>query len=148
MSRPALAAFALALGLVAAIGAHAAAPDWSALAADDTVVVVTSDEDGAPRDTTIWLIALDGSAYVRTGNTRWGDNLLRKPELVLKTESGAEYPLRVEFVSEDDRVLRSKVEEAFRNKYGFSDWFISFFRGSSPKIMRLQEQAAPARSEP
>jgi hypothetical protein len=44
----------------------------------------------------------------------------------------------VAFVSEEDRELRSRIENAFRDKYGFSDWMISFFRGSSPKMMRLE----------
>jgi hypothetical protein len=137
MPRPVLAALVLALGLLAA-PALAAAPDWKALGAEDTVVVVTADEDGAPRDTTVWIVELDGADYVRTGGTRWGDNLVRKPELTLKTEAGAEYPLRVAFVGEEDRVLRSKIEDAFRAKYGFSDWMISFFRGETPKMMRLE----------
>jgi hypothetical protein len=137
MPRPVLAALVLALGLAAA-PALAATPDWKALGTEQTVVVVTADEDGAPRDTTIWIVELDGVDYVRTGSTHWGDNLARNPELTLKTEAGAEYPLRVAFVSEEERELRSRVENAFRDKYGFSDWMISFFRGSSPKIMKLE----------
>jgi hypothetical protein len=140
MPRPVLAALVLALGLVAP--ALAAAPDWKALGAEETVVVVTVDEDGAPRDTTVWIVEVDGADYVRTGSTHWGDNLVRKPELTLKTDAGGEYPLHVAFVSEEDRVLRSKIEDAFRDKYGFSDWMISFFRGSTPKIMRLESRTS------
>jgi hypothetical protein len=132
-----LALAALALGIcTAARPAAADTPDWDALAKEGTVVAVTEDEDGAPRETKIWIVALDGGDYIRTGSTKWGDNLARKPELVLKTEAGAEHPLRVAFV--EDPALKQRVEEAFRQKYGASDWFIAIFRMGDPRIMRLE----------
>jgi hypothetical protein len=124
----------LLLALSLALPAAAAAPDWNAVAGVETVEVVTTDEDGSPRETTVWLAVVDGAGYVRTGSTSWGDNLVRNPELVLRI-GAEEYPLRVEFVEDDG--LRASVSETFREKYGFSDSAISWIRGDRPKIMRL-----------
>src|SRR5512134_2485053 len=69
------------LSALVANAATATAPDWNAVAAVDTVEVVTTDEDGALRETTVWLAVVDGQGYVRTSDTSWGGNLVRNPEL-------------------------------------------------------------------
>jgi hypothetical protein len=125
---------ALALALSAVAPAAADAPDWNAVAGVETVEIVTNNEDGTTKETTIWLAVVDGQGYIRTGNTRWEANIERDPNVVLRIE-GNDYPLRVEFVSEP--VLRGRIEETFRSKYGFSDAFIAIFRSGDPKIMRL-----------
>jgi hypothetical protein len=133
MARPPF--LALVLGLVAAAGpASPATPDWGALRDLDTVVVVTSDEDGSARETTVWLAVVDGSGYVRTGGTRWGDNAVRSRELVLRAAE-ASYPVRIEFV--EDEALRQRVADAFREKYGWTDRMLSWMRGAHPRIMHL-----------
>ena len=114
--------------------ARAAAPDWNAAAGVQTVEIVTTNEDGTPRETTIWLAVVDGQGYIRTGNTHWEGNIERNPDVVLRIEK-AEYPLRAEFVQ--DAALRTRIEQVFREKYGFSDAFIGVFRGGEPKIMHL-----------
>ena len=126
---------ALAYGLVAAAApAAAAAPDWAALRDVDTVVVGTADLDGSPRETTVWLVVVDGSGYVRTGSTHWGDNAVRSGELVLRA-LGASTPLRIELV--EDEAERQRLADAFRAKYGFTDAALSWVRGSRPKLMHL-----------
>ena len=134
MPRRLLRRLPLALALLAAPLARAAAPDWESLNGLGTVLVVTRDADGAERETKVWLAVLDGTGYVRTGNTRWGDNLVRSPELVLRVDE-ASWPFRVEFV--EDEAERQRITDAFREKYGFSDWMVSWMRGARPKIMRL-----------
>jgi hypothetical protein len=125
--------FAIALALALAGASPAFAVDWSKHAAEQVVRVVTSDEDGAARTTKVWIVVVDGEAYLRTGGTRWGKNVERNPDVRLLAE-GAEYDLRVEFVS--DEALRARVTQALREKYGWSDRMVSVFRGV-PKIMRL-----------
>jgi hypothetical protein len=125
----------ISLGLLAAGPAAAEAPDWDGLRELGTVEVVTTDLDGADRETTVWLAVVDGAGYVRTGSSRWGDNVVRSPELELRA-LGSTHPMRVEFVEDD--AVRERVAQAFREKYGFSDWAVSWIRGSRPKIMHLQ----------
>ena len=123
-----------ALAALSAETATAEAPDWQALRDVGTVEVTTADPDGEPRVTTVWLAVLDGQGYVRTGGTRWGDNVARDPNLELA--AGAErYPLRVELVEDD--ALRQRIADAFRAKYGWSDAMLSWLRGGRPRIMRL-----------
>ena len=122
------------LALLLPLPVSAAAPDWKGFADVDTVVVLTRDDDGAPRETTVWLAVLDGQGYIRTGGTHWGANVKRDPDITLRI-GDADFALRAEFV--EDEALREKVEQVFRDKYGFEDSIMSILRGSAPSIMRL-----------
>jgi len=124
----------LVAALLASAPARASAPDWNAAAGVQTVEIVTANEDGTPRETTIWLAVVDGQGYIRTGHTHWEGNIERNPDVVLRIEK-AEYPVRAEFVQ--DAALRARIEQVFREKYGLSDEFIGFFRSGDPKIMHL-----------
>ena len=120
--------------LVARAVENTARPDWNSVARVDTVEVFTKNGDGTPRHTTIWLAVVDGKGYIRTGATGWWSNIERDPNVVLRIED-KEYPLRA--VSVEDALLRQRVEDAFRAKYGFSDRVVGFFFRSVPHIMRL-----------
>jgi hypothetical protein len=99
-----------------------------------TVEIVTTNEDGTPRETTIWLAVVDGQGYIRTGHTHWEGNIERNPEVVLKIED-SEYPLRAEFV--EDAALRERIQQTFRDKYGFSDRLVAIFHAGHPKLLLL-----------
>jgi len=124
----------VALGLLVAGPALADAPDWSSLREVGTVEVLTADEDGETRETTVWLVVVDGDGYVRTGSTTWGDNVVRRPELTLRVGE-VTHPMRVEFVEDD--ASRQRISDAFREKYGLADRLLSWIRGARPKIMHL-----------
>ena len=109
-------------------------PNWDMLADLDTVQVVTADADGEARVTTIWLAIVDEQGYIRTGDSRWFANLKRDPALKLRA-GGAEYALKSEFV--DEAALNTRIDAAFRTKYGFSDRLVSFFRGAGANRIRL-----------
>jgi hypothetical protein len=111
--------------------------DWSQYADTETIVVVTADEDGAERETTIWIAVVDGKAFIRTGGTTWGDNVERNPAIVLRLGE-TEIPVQVEFIEDED--LRGKVVATFREKYGFSDSVIALIRGSHPRIMQVERR--------
>ena len=132
-SLPVLLCAAAAL-LVVAAPASAAAPDWKAAAGEQTVQIITKNEDGSARETTIWLAVLDGQGYIRTGNTRWEANIERDPDVTLRIGT-SEYPLRAEFVEEE--ALRARIQQAFHDKYGFTDSMASLFHAGHPKLMRL-----------
>jgi hypothetical protein len=138
MRRLALLALALAPCLLASL-ASAAGPDWAAVAGEREVKVITSNPDGSRRETTIWLIVVDGQGYIRTSSsTRWGDNAVRQPDIALRI-AGIEYPVRASLVT--DPALRKRIEEAYRAKYGWFDGFMNTFRGSEPRIMRLDPRS-------
>jgi hypothetical protein len=125
---------ALCAWLLATAPATAAAPDWNAVAGENTVEVVTKNEDGSMRETTVWLAVVDGQGYLRTGNTRWAANIERDPDVTLRIGT-SEYPLRVEFV--EDEALRERIQQSFHEKYGFTDSLASLFHMGHPKLMHL-----------
>jgi hypothetical protein len=128
-----------ALAAVACIAfpSAASAQDWKAVADTDTIQVVTKDELGAPRETTIWLAVYEGHGYIRTGGTRWGDNVRRDPDVLVRI-GGDEYSLRAVPVPPGDATYTA-MTDVFRSKYGFSDAALSLVRGigGAPTIMRL-----------
>jgi hypothetical protein len=117
--------------------------DWNAVAATDTIEVVTRDPDGRPRTTTIWLAVHDGQGYVRGSGSRWLANLERDPDLLVRV-GGEEHPLRAVKVS--DSQTREAVFAVFREKYGLSDALISPLRSllGTPTILRLEPRTSLA----
>lgn len=129
-------AAASAVLLTAAAAAPAADFDWSPYAEERTVSVLTTREDGELRETTVWLVVVDGQGYIRTGDTRWGADVERDPHVALRIDGvGEDLLFVVEFVEDD--ASRERVSRAFREKYGFTDALMGLFRGSRPRIMRL-----------
>lgn len=142
-------AAALLLGAVPAWAGTTSGPvDWSHYAGESTITVISTDADGARRDTTVWLVVVEGRAYVRTGNTHWGDNVASRPDV--RVRIGAEViPVRAERV--DDAELQRVVEEAFRSKYGWEDRVVASVFRSVPRIFHLEARAssgAPLEARP
>jgi hypothetical protein len=123
----------LALGGVAS--ALAAEPALGGAAAEDVVTIVTRDEDGGARETKIWIVDVDGTAYVRTGGTRWFHNIERNPDVTLKS-GGKELALRAKPV--EDEALRARIETAFAEKYGFTDRLRGWFVWGRSNLMELE----------
>ncbi len=115
----------------------AASIDWKAAAAPGVVKIISQNEDGSMRDTKIWIVLVDGRVYIRTGGTRWYRNIERTPNALLRTGE-LEHPLRVELVT--DGALLQRVNDTFREKYGFSDRLAGIMRFGGTHIMRLVER--------
>jgi hypothetical protein len=124
----------LAFTLAVASSTASATPDWSKWAALQTVQVISTDQGGRERTTTVWIVVVDGQAYLRTGRTIWGGNVEREGKLTLKGQPG-EYPFRAERIS--DPSLQEKVMAAFRAKYGFQDVISGVVRLGQHRIFRL-----------
>jgi len=115
--------------------AHAR-PDWSQFTDTETVEVISTEEDGTQRLTTVWIVVIDHQAYLRTAGTRWGDNVEREGRLRLRVPAG-EWELRAETVlsaAEVDRVVA-----AFREKYGRTDAVMEWLRFGERRVFRLVE---------
>jgi hypothetical protein len=125
--------FALVLAVARAHALEALPPDWSAVAAEQHVVVITTNADGTPHETTVWLAVVAGQGYIRTGDTRWYPNIERIPDVVVRV-AGKDYPLRAELASDAGEIRR--VTDAFSAKYGWSDRVIHWFFTSS-HVLRL-----------
>lgn len=125
---------AFAVGLALGGAAAAVGPDWNKWADLETVEVISTDEGGGSRLTTIWIVVLDGQAYIRTAGTTWGDNVEREGTLKIRGAPG-EYVVRAEKVT--DPALQEEVVAAFREKYGNSDVVAGLFRFGDRRIFRL-----------
>ena len=133
-TRSLLPLLAIAAALLAAGPALAADPDWASVADEETVTVVTTDEDGDARETTIWVLVLDDVGYIRTSrSTTWGGNVERDPDIALRF-GGADHPLRATFI--EDEAERARIVAGFEAKYG-SNPILNWIRGDDPRIMRL-----------
>ena len=126
----------LAFALAVASSTESATPDWSKWADLQTVQVISTDEGGRARTTTVWIVVVDGQAYLRTGRTTWGGNVEREGKLKLKGKPG-EYQFRAERIT--DPSLDEKVMAAFRAKYGFQDVISGVIRLGQHRIFRLLE---------
>ncbi len=136
MSRTSRIATVFAAVLALASAAFAAPIDWTRFSDTQTIEVVTTDEDGGSRLTTIWIVVLDYQAYIRTSGTTWGDNVEREGMLRLR-EVGGDRPLRAEKVLSEAEVER--VVAAFREKYGTSDMWAGLLRFGERRVFRLLE---------
>lgn len=131
----ALVALASLAFMFVAAAARADEPDWDKLAAVERIEIITHDEDGDARETTIWFAVIDGQGFIRTGDSTWRANISRDPADVVLRIEGVEYPLRAEFI--ENEKLRERVTAAFHEKYGWTDSLVHLFRGGRPNIMHM-----------
>ncbi|MCP5057768.1 MAG: DUF2255 family protein [bacterium] len=81
-----------------------------------SVHVLTWDADGDRRKTRVWMVAIEGTPYVRTGQTRWWQNIERGSETQILS-GGDAYPVTIEPVVAAS--LRAEIDAAFATKYGW-----------------------------
>lgn len=137
MRKTSMIAAAAIVALVLAAAAPAVPVDWTRFADTETIEIVTTDEDGGQRLTTVWIVVLDWQAYIRTsGTTTWGDNVERNGSLELR-EVGGHRPVRAEKVLSAAEVER--VVAAFREKYGRADLLLGLIRFGETRVFRLVE---------
>jgi hypothetical protein len=115
-----------------ALAAHAF--DWTPASQDSVVEILTSDADGELRETPVWIVVLDGAAYVRTNDSKWLANIRRGSAVRLRVRDVESV---VEALEAKDPVLAERVEEAFKTKYGFTQRVMSLFRISEPTVLKL-----------
>jgi hypothetical protein len=125
--------WALVLMCFAAAGA-AQSFDWAPASEDSVVEILTSDADGSLRETPVWIVVLDGAAYVRTNDSKWLGNIRRGTAVRLRVR---EVETQVGTDEVKDAALTARVEEAFKAKYGFTQRVMSLFRISEPTVLRL-----------
>ena len=98
------------------------------------IEIITVDPDGDLRDTKVWFVTIDDTAYLRTNGSRWLANIKRDPEVVIRIE-GREFPQLAHVVPGEEIIER--VDAASREKYGWQEALIHPFRIKPPDILRL-----------
>lgn len=109
-----------------AIPAFGQTPNWAEVAAEEEILITVTQEDGTPREVTIWLVVLDDQGYFRTRNTSWRGDLERDRDVTLRI-AGADYAVRANSVS--DEALTDRIHETFTEKYGgVPNFFLNIMR--------------------
>ena len=120
--------------LALAGAAQAAGLDWQRFQDADVVQIVTHDEDGDLRETSIWIVTFDDRGYVRTNDSRWLANIRRGSGIALRL---GEQEFAVSAREPNDPALTARVEEHFKKKYGFMQRVMSTFRMREPTVLEL-----------
>jgi hypothetical protein len=110
----------------------------------DVVEIITQDEDGDARETKVWIVEVEGEAYLRTNDSRWLENLRRDPNARLSI-AGTVYPVVTEVLLGPSWI--EKVDAASASKYGWQERMIHVIRLGEPAIIRVRPRAQTDRGE-
>jgi hypothetical protein len=124
--------------------------DWATVADRQMVLVTTTDPDGEPRTTRLWIVVVDGAGYLRSADTRWSRDVQREPNFLLIVDD-LSYPVsatRVPYGTDE----HARVMEAFAEKYGLLGRTVLRFYSligrysgpSSARILRLKAEPPAA----
>jgi hypothetical protein len=127
--------------------------DWTTITERQMILVTTTDPEGEPRTTRLWIVVHDGSGYLRSANTRWFRDVEREPNFLLIVDD-VSYPVRATRVAHGTDE-HGRVMAAFAEKYGLLGRTVLRFYGligrySGPadaRILRLEAQP-PAAQRP
>ena len=127
-----------ALAILFAATAAPAQTAWSPFDEASVVQIVTQDEDGSERDTTVWFVVVDDAGFVRTNDSRWLANIRRGSNVVLRLDETSR-PVTSEEVG--DAVRHRRRGRGVQAKYGFVQRVMSAFRMREPTVLRLTPAA-------
>jgi len=89
-------------------------------------LVTIGRRSGQPRPVTVFFVYFEGRLFVRTSSkTNWGKNLTANPSV--EAEVGG-HRFKAEAERVNDQTLKSKLQEAYRRKYGFFDMLSNMFK--------------------
>jgi hypothetical protein len=114
--------------------AGAAEFDWAPVRETSVVEILTTDADGALRETKIWIVVLGDAGYVRTNDSTWLANIRRGSPVRLRV-GGETSDVRASEVA--DAATKADVEAAFKAKYGTFQRLMSALRMREPSVLRL-----------
>lgn len=113
------------------------------LAGEQTEVAVLRSFDPEQRahDTKLWIVDWNGRPYVRVGRSGrgWGERVRAHPDVEL-ARGAARTPVRASFV--DDAPTLRAVDEAFRLKYGWVDWWFGIAVRRNAETVRLDPRTS------
>jgi hypothetical protein len=114
------------------------------LAGVEEIVLETTRKDGRSRRTALWVVVVDGRAYVRSwhgARGAWYRDLMRQPTAVLHAQ-GTATPVRT--VREEDPGAVEQVSQGYLAKYNFSP----YTRTYSPQMVLPETLPTTTRLEP
>ena len=96
----------------------------------EVATLVTYDSREHHFDTNLWIVDVEGRAYVRAADpeTDWLERVRARPEIRLRRDGTDS---RVRAVPSDDPTVQEAVNRAMRRKYGSVDRVVSWVRDRS-----------------
>jgi hypothetical protein len=108
----------------------------------EVATLVTFDRREQAFDTQLWIVDVEGRAYVRAADTEtdWLGRLLARPEVRLRRNGIVS---RARGVTSDDPSVREAVNRAMRRKYGSVDRVLGWVRDRSRCVPVWLEPLSP-----
>jgi hypothetical protein len=108
----------------------------------ETVVITTYDDDGAAYSAKVWVVDYDGAVWVRVANPEraWYQRITGHPRMELE-RAGKLY--HVEAHPDPSLEGRRKLDQAFRSKYGLTDWWYGVLLRNNAVPIRLDVIEGP-----
>lgn len=126
--------------------------DWATVADRQMILVTTTDPDGEPRTTRVWIVVVGESGYLRSADTQWAQDVERNSNFLLITDdvSYSVSATRVPFGTDE----HARVMAAYSQKYGLLGRTVLRFysligRYSGPsdaRILRLMSEPLNGRT--
>ena len=113
---------------------------WVASESGEVVVLTTTDAEGAPHETRLWVVEHQGSAWLRAGGEvqAWYGRLVARPDV--EVERGGQ---RSAYRAVPQPEAQQVVNDLMREKYGWADDFISLLFGRDDAVaIRLDPPGA------
>ena len=107
----------------------------------EVALLRTVDDAGAVFETKLWVVDHDGAAWVRVARPEreWFRRLREQPEIEIVRGDGP--PQKVRATPDPTEQTKAALDAAFREKYGFVDWWYGVLLRRDPIPIRLD--AAP-----
>jgi len=110
----------------------------------EVAVLRSVDTEGRVHETRLWVVDMDGAPWVRVARAgrRWLARIEAHPEVEL-VRDGVAVPHRATVITEPE--LRSRVDGAFAEKYGWVDRWYGLLLRRDPVPVRLDPMVAGPR---
>jgi hypothetical protein len=109
-------------GILLAIGFAWWALQMVAAESGEVVIVMTTDTEGRPHETRLWVVDYSGAAWLRAGADMagWYQRLVESPEIVVERNEQA-----VTYVAQPQLRERDTINRLMLEKYGWAEWYIA-----------------------
>jgi hypothetical protein len=124
---------------VAALGLLWWAIEMVAAESGEVVVLTTTDAQGAPHETRLWIVDYEGAGWLRAGAelSGWYKRLEAMPDVTVE-RGGRSAPYRARL----DPTQRDAINQRMLDKYGWAERYIGFFFDRSHSVpIRLEPGA-------
>jgi hypothetical protein len=106
----------------------------------EVVVITTRDATGIARDTRLWVVDHDGSAWLRSGSTTsgWYQRLIDNPKITIQRSDTS-----FTAIAEPRTEVKATIDGLMNDKYGWADDYIGMLYGRGGAVpIRLLADAS------